>query len=194
MKHQNILLWKAKISSDKDATRQARQSCQHQFSYNWSCPWAGEMDWLSSSWAVGRHWLTTGILNKAPGEFNLSFSLHSTFFSESSLQKSFEEFTLSQQDRRGPEASDLSIGHILSIARGQLGGQLLLFLAFPWRKWAELCWRLCYHSGTKSIEKADLSLPSEIQIQNWGTFKGTGCEEWCCVPGTLRLGSGRGRF
>lgn len=142
VKHWDVLLWKVKISSDKDATRQARQSCQHRFNYNWSCLWAGEMDWISSSWAVGRHWRILGGLDKAPGEFNLIFLLLPTFFPESSLWKLCEECSIYPQPA-GQEGSG-AIGS--TPPKGTLWTSLVaswvdtccMFLAFPRRKRAEL--------------------------------------------------------
>lgn len=108
VKYWNILLWKVKISSDKDATGQARQLCWHRFNCNWSCSWARKMDWIRSSWAMGRQWHILGGPGKAPEEFNLVF----LFFQPSPLEVLSQchlknvVLTLSQKDRKGAEPSD----------------------------------------------------------------------------------------
>lgn len=109
VKHWNILLRKLKISSDKGATRQAKQTRQWWFNYTQSCLWAWEMDWISSSSAVGRHWHTAGDLDKAQGEFNLIFLLLPTFSPVTSLWKLFEEcIALCLWYRRGAEPAHTS--------------------------------------------------------------------------------------
>lgn len=168
VKHWNILLWKVKISSDKDAARQARQLCWHQFNCNWSCSWAREMDWIRSSWAVRRRWHILGGPGKAPGEFNLVFLLLPTFSLRSSLWKSFEECctysqSTGQEGSRAIRSSPLR-GTFWALPVASWGDTCSTSIAFPQQKWAELWWRLCYPSNRKSMGKANLSPSSEIQI------------------------------
>lgn len=158
-KHRNILLWNVKISSDEDATRQARQSCQHWFNSNWPCPWAGEMGWISSSWAVGRHWHILG----DPARI-IYLICYFSFFLPFPLKVLLENylkvvvFTLGQQDRRGAEPSDPPYLR----ARYEHG---------QWPAgWTPVAHSL-HSPGKREVScvggyagKADLSLPRQIQI------------------------------
>lgn len=143
VKYWNILLWKVKISSDKDATGQARQLCWHRFNCNWSCSWARKMDWIRSSWAMGRQWHILGGPGKAPEEFNLVFLFLPTFSFRSSVSMSLEECCTYSQSvgQEGSRAIRLSLprGTFWALPVASWGDTCSMFIAFPQQKWTELC-------------------------------------------------------
>lgn len=101
------------------------------------------MDWIRSSWAMGRQWHILGGPGKAPEEFNLVFLFLPTFSFRSSVSMSLEECCTYSQSagQEGSRTIRLSLprGTFWALPVASWGDTCSMFIAFPQQKWTELC-------------------------------------------------------